>query len=189
MRFYLNLFWTFFKVGICTFGGGYAMLPILRRELVENRGWATDAELSDYFAISQCTPGVIAVNTATFVGCKQRGWTGGAAATLGVVCPSVIIIGLLAAFLSSFAHYPAVEHAFAGVQACVCVLILNSVVKLWKSSVVDRATLAIFLVVLALSLARELPGAPGAVKTLLSPAALVILAGLCGLGWKEGRRG
>ena len=84
-----SLFLTFAKVGVMTFGGGYAMLPILQREVVENKGWATDEELTDYFAIGQCTPGVIAVNTATFIGQKRAGIAGGIVATLGVVFPSL----------------------------------------------------------------------------------------------------
>ena len=188
MKLYCDLFLTFAKIGACTFGGGYAMLPILQREVVENRGWATDAELSDYFAIGQCTPGVIAVNTATFVGCKLSGWLGGLAATLGVVFPSIVIIGLLAAFLAGFAGNPVVEHAFAGVRACVCVLIFNSVLKLRKNTIIDLPTTLIFLAVLALSLLGGLPGLPQLAKTLLSPAVLVILAGLCGLGLKGGRK-
>ena len=92
----LSLCLTFAKVGVMTFGGGYAMLPILQREVVENKGWATDEELTDYFAIGQCTPGVIAVNTATFIGQKRRGIIGGIVATLGVVFPSLIIIAALA---------------------------------------------------------------------------------------------
>ena len=90
-----SLFLTFAKVGVMTFGGGYAMLPILQREVVENKGWATDEELTDYFAIGQCTPGVIAVNTATFIGRKYRGIPGGILTTLGVVSPSVIIISVM----------------------------------------------------------------------------------------------
>ena len=111
MNLYLDLFLTFAKVGVCTFGGGYAMLPILQREVVENKGWATEEELTDYFAIGQCTPGVIAVNTATFIGYKYKGIIGGILTTLGVVFPSLIIITLIAAFLSNFAHIPAVQHA------------------------------------------------------------------------------
>lgn len=188
MNLYLNLFLTFSKVGVCTFGGGYAMLPILQRELVDNHGWVTDEELSDYFAIGQCTPGIIAVNTATFVGCKLEGWRAALAGTLGVVFPSVVIITLIAALLTGFAGNPTVEHAFAGVRACVCVLILNSVLKLRKTSVIDGATTVLFLVVLALSLAGELLPLPQFCKTLLSPAVLVVLAGLCGLGMKGGRQ-
>ena len=100
MNEYLDLFGTFAKVGVMTFGGGYAMLPILQREVVEHKGWATEEELMDYFAIGQCTPGVIAVNTATFIGQKHRGWLGGIVATLGVVFPSLVIISILAGLLS-----------------------------------------------------------------------------------------
>ena len=184
----LKLFLTFAKVGACTFGGGYAMLPILQREIVERNGWASDTELSDYFAIGQCTPGVIAVNTATFVGCKLSGWLGGLVATLGVVFPSVVIIGLLAAVLMTFAYDPMVAHAFAGVRACVCVLIFNSVLKLRKNTIIDVPTTLIFAAVLALSLAGDWIPLPQPLDTLLSPAALVILAGLCGLGVKGGDR-
>ena len=109
-----ELFWTFAKVGVMTFGGGYAMLPILQREVVENKHWATDEELTDYFAIGQCTPGVIAVNTATFIGQKNQGIIGGIVATLGVVFPSLVIISILAGFISSFSHLPLVINAGPG---------------------------------------------------------------------------
>ena len=127
-----GLFGAFAVVGVTTFGGGYAMLPALQREVVEKRRWATEEEVMDWYAIGQCTPGVIAVNTATFVGQKQAGIWGGIFATLGVVFPSLIIIMIIAAFIQNFAHLPAVQNAFAGIRVCVCVLILNAVVKLWK---------------------------------------------------------
>ena len=140
-----QLFLTFAKVGVMTFGGGMAMLPILQREVVEDKGWATDEELVDYFAIGQCTPGIIAVNTATFIGQKQAGIIGGIVATLGIVFPSLIIITALAGVINSFSHLAWVQHAFAGIRVCVCVLIFNAVVKLFKGSVKDwaagRATL------------------------------------------------
>ena len=147
-----QLFLTFAKVGVMTFGGGMAMLPILQREVVEDKGWATDEELVDYFAIGQCTPGVIAVNTATFIGQKHRGWLGGIAATLGVVFPSLVIISILAGLITNFSHLAWVQNAFAGIQVCVCVLIFNAVLKLLKKSVVDKRTAAIFLIVMAGSL-------------------------------------
>ena len=115
-----------------TFGGGYAMLPILQREVVENKGWATEEELANWFAIGQCTPGVIAVNTATFAGRKVLGNIGGVVATLGVVFPSLIIISLLAGVITTFAEVAWVKNAFAGIRVCVCVLIFNAVVKLWN---------------------------------------------------------
>jgi chromate transporter len=182
LNIYLDLFLTFARVGVCTFGGGYAMLPILQREVVEKKGWATDEELTDYFAIGQCTPGVIAVNTATFIGGKYKGNRGGVIATLGLVFPSLVIISIIAAFLKNFAEFPLVQHAFAGIRACVCVLILNSVLKLRKSTVIDGPTTVIFLVALVLALISNFASLSGVLSWLISPAVLVILAGLCGLG-------
>lgn len=156
-----------------TFGGGYAMLPVLQREIVENKKWASEEELTDYYAIGQCTPGVIAVNTATFIGQKQRGVLGGVFATLGVVFPSLVIITAIAALISNFAGIPAVQNAFAGIRVCVCVLVLNSVVKLWKSTVKDKWALVIFALVLV-----------GAVFTELSPVIFVLLAALAGIAIK-----
>lgn len=169
MNLYLDLFLTFAKMGVCTFGGGMAMLPILQREVVEKKGWATNEELTDYYAIGQCTPGIIAVNTATFIGYKKKGIPGGILATLGVVFPSLIIITLIAAFLTNFADLPLVQHALAGVNACVVALIASSVLKLGKSTVKDGVTVCIFLVVLGL-----------AFFTGLSPVLLILGAGLAG---------
>jgi len=152
-----KLFYTFAKVGAMTFGGGYAMLPILQREVVEKQGWATDEELADYFAIGQCTPGVIAVNTATFIGTKNAGTLGGIVATLGVVFPSIIIISLLAGVIEAFSHLAWVKNAFAGIRVCVCVLIFNSVVKLWKAAVIDKTALLIFLAVCLLATFTGIP--------------------------------
>ena len=143
----LDLFCTFFRIGLFTFGGGYAMLPLLQREIVEKKKWATEEELLDYFAVGQCTPGIIAVNTATFVGFKEKKLSGAIFATLGIVSPSLVIITVIAALLSNFAHIAAVQNAFAGIRVAVCVLILNSIVKLWKKSVVDKLTFAVFLAV------------------------------------------
>lgn len=187
MKRYLELFFTFAKIGVCTFGGGYAMLPILQRELVENKGWATDQELADYYAVGQCTPGVIAVNTATFVGYNRLGWLGGVVATLGVVFPCLVIIMAIAAFLSNFMHIQWVIHAFNGVRAGVVALILSSVLKLLKTSLVDWKTRLIYVVVLALGAVgvwAPLPGgALGQVAGVLcSPVFLVVVSGLVGLG-------
>lgn len=102
MKDYLELFLTFAKIGVTTFGGGYAMLPILQREVVEDKKWVSNEEIVDYFAIGQCTPGIIAVNVATFVGKKRKGIAGGILATLGVVFPSLIIITVIAAVISNF---------------------------------------------------------------------------------------
>ena len=176
----LELFSAFFRVGLFTFGGGYAMLPLLERECVEKKKWTTREELLDYFAIGQCTPGIIAVNTATFVGCKKKGFWGGLSATLGVVSPSIIIISLIAALLQNFAKIPAVINAFAGIRVAVCVLILNSVVKLWKSSVKDALTLGVFLAVFLLSV----------ILTGENPILFVLAAALLGIAarvWFAGK--
>lgn len=170
MKELFDLFLAFAKVGVLTFGGGYAMLPILQREVVEKNNWASDEELMDYYAIGQCTPGVIAVNTATFIGQKRKGIIGGIITTLGVVLPSMIIITIVAAFISNFADLPIVKNAFAGVRVCVCVLIFNAVVKLWKTSVVDKATLIIFLGIFI-----------GSVLTDLSPVVFVIITAIAGI--------
>jgi len=151
MKLLLELFITFAKLGVVTFGGGYAMLPIIQREIVEKKKWATEEEVLDYYAIGQCTPGVIAVNTATFIGQKKKGISGGITATLGVVFPSIIIITVIAAFISNFADYPVVKNAFAGIRVCVAVLIFNAIIKLWKKSVVDVLTFILFAAVTVLS--------------------------------------
>lgn len=186
MNAYLELFLTFAKIGVCTFGGGYAMLPILQRELVENKHWASEDDLADYYAVGQCTPGVIAVNTATFVGSKQRGVGGGIVASLGLVFPSVVIILVIAAFLQNFMHIQWVIHAFNGIRAGVVALILSSVIKLIRNGVKDIATLIIYCVVLLISAAGTfLPtpeGTLGAVfEFFCSPVVLVVLSGVAGV--------
>jgi len=170
MNILLDLFLTFAKVGAMTFGGGYAMLPILQREIVENKGWATEEELIDYFAIGQCTPGIIAVNTATFIGQKYAGNIGAICTTLGVVFPSVVIISCLAMVIEAFSHLVLVQHAFGGIRVCVCVLIANAVVKLYKKAVVDKLTLVIFLTVTLGSYFLD-----------LSPVVFVVLAAAAGI--------
>lgn len=170
MNILLDMFLTFAKVGVMTFGGGYAMLPILQREVVDNKGWATEEELMDYFAIGQCTPGIIAVNTATFIGQKNKGIAGGIFATIGVVFPSLIIISLLAGVIEAFSHIVWVQHAFGGIRVCVCVLIFNAVMKLLKKAVIDKFTFAIFAIV-----------ALGSIFTPLSPVIFVIVAAGAGI--------
>nr|WP_326184254.1 chromate transporter [uncultured Oscillibacter sp.] len=164
------LFWAFAKMGVMTFGGGMAMLPILQREVVETRHWTTEEELTDYFAIGQCTPGIIAVNTATFIGQKQKGISGGIVATLGLVFPSLVIISVLAGLITNFAHLAWVVNAFAGIQVCVCVLIFNAARKLLKKSVVDKRTAVIFALVLA-----------GSVFLSISPVWFVVISALAGV--------
>lgn len=193
MNILVDLFLTFARIGVCTFGGGYAMLPILQRELVESKKWATETELADYYAVGQCTPGVIAVNTSTFVGRSQAGIAGGIVATLGLVFPSLVIIMVIAAFLQNFMHLDFVVHAFNGVRAGVVALILSSVIKLFKNAVMDWPTRVIYAVVLILAgygALFSLPqGALGAALGVLSsPVFLVIAAGAAGLGvrWAKG---
>ena len=167
---YLDLFLTFARIGVVTFGGGVAMLPILQCEVVDNKHWATEDELLDYYAIGQCTPGIIAVNTATFIGKKQRGIPGGIFATLGMVFPSLIIITVLAALIQNYSDIAWVQHAFAGIRICVCVLIFNSVVKLGKKALVDVPTVIIFIVVMICSVLLN-----------ISPVIFVVLAAGAGI--------
>ncbi len=158
MRELLQLFGTFFSIGALTFGGGYAMLPMLRREVVQKHAWATEEEMLDYFAIGQCTPGVIAVNTATFVGYKQRGVAGGIVATAGVVAPSFIIITLIAMLLQNFMDIAWVQNAFAGVRVAVSALIVMSVWQLVRKNV--KSPLQIALAVAAFVLVAFLGSSP-----------------------------
>ncbi|MBQ3450323.1 MAG: chromate transporter [Synergistaceae bacterium] len=170
MKLLIDLFITFAKIGAVTFGGGYAMLPILQREVVESKGWASDEELADYYAIGQCTPGVIAVNVATFIGRKKAGITGGIIATIGVVFPSVVIISMLAGVIQAYSSLEWVKHAFAGIRVCVCVLIFNAVIKLFAKAVIDLPTTIIYAAILSCALFLN-----------LSPVLFVVLAGLAGV--------
>lgn len=170
MKEYLELFFAFAKIGVMTFGGGAAMLPMLQRELLEKRQWVTEEELMDYYAIGQCTPGIIAVNTATFVGDKRKGTPGAVAATIGMVFPSLVIIVILASVISAVSDLSWVQHAFAGIRACVCVQILNAVIRLAKKSVVDVWTTVIFVAVFGVNVFLD-----------LSPIWFVLLAAIAGI--------
>ena len=176
MKDLLELYWAYLKIGCINFGGGYAMLPLLERELVTKRGWTTMDELRDYFAIGQCTPGVIALNVSTFIGQKRKGVAGAVAAMLGFLTAPIAII-LIAAFLRNFAELEVVQHAFAGIRVCVCVLIVQAVIRLWKSSVVDVLSFVLYIVIFALSACSGFGLLPVKIPTVL----LVILAGLTGL--------
>lgn len=134
-RLLASLFVSFAKIGVMTFGGGLAMLPMLERELVENKKWVKTEEILDYYAVGQCTPGIIAINTATFVGYKQSKILGAIFSTAGMVFPSLVIIMIIATVLSNFADIPAVQHAFAGIRIAVCALIASAVIKLAKSNI------------------------------------------------------
>ncbi len=178
MKELFDLFFTFMKIGAVSFGGGYAMLPILTREFADKRGWVTDTELNDYFAIGQVTPGIIAVNVATFIGNKRKGIIGGIVATVGLVVVPVIIITLIAALLTNFADIGVVKHAFAGIRVCVCVLILSAILRLWKKSVPDIPALIICVLLFALSAFGEhIP----VVGKFISPVWLVLIAAVAGI--------
>ncbi|MDY3015001.1 MAG: chromate transporter [Evtepia sp.] len=166
----LTLFLTFARISASCFGGGYAMLPFFQRELVEKKHWLTDEELLDLNAVAQCTPGVIAVNTATFCGYRTRGLSGALFATLGILFPPIVIVTIISAFFWSFAENPWVQHALTGVRACVCALIINSTIRMYRKAVLDLPTFLLFLTVFLL-----------AAFVGLSPAILVIAAGIFGL--------
>ena len=168
MKELFDLFWTFCKIGALTFGGGYAMLPLIQREIVENKKWSTEKEILDY-AVGQCTPGVIAVNTATFIGYKLRGIIGGIVATLGVIFPSIVIILIIATFLQNFADLAIVQSAFAGIRVAVVALIITTVVKLIKSSIKDY--LGVIIAIIAFVISAFIG---------LSPVYVVIAAALTG---------
>lgn len=145
MKKLLELYCTFFRIGGLTFGGGMAMLPMLKREIVEKYGWATEEELLDIYAIGQCTPGVIAVNTSTYIGYQQGKLVGSIFATLGMISPSLIIISLIASILKEFMALPIVLHALAGIRITVCALMLNTVFSLMKSGIKDNLGVLLFL--------------------------------------------
>lgn len=166
---YLDLFWAFFCIGGLTFGGGYAMLPMLEREIVDRRHWTTSEELLDYYAVGQCTPGIIAVNVATLIGFRQKRYLGAVCSTVGVVTPSFIIISLIAGALKAVAGNEMVAHAFSGIRVAVCVLVIAAVVKLFKPSVKDKLTAGIFIATFAAMTLFD-----------ISPIAVVIVAGLLG---------
>lgn len=178
MKELIKIFLLFCKIGVTTFGGGYAMLPVIQRELVEKRGLATNEEIMNYYAIGQCTPGVIAVNTATFIGKKQKGIPGAIAATLGVVFPSVLVIIAIAAFIENFAEMEAVKHAFAGIRVAVCALVFNAVVKLFKSGIKDAAGTILFAAAFFLSITLD-----------VSPVFFVVCSAAAGIILKSLKRG
>lgn len=152
MKELMNLFWSFCRIGGLTFGGGYAMLPMLQKEVVETHKWATEQELLDYYAVGQATPGVIAVNTATFIGYKEKGILGAIFATSGVVFPSLAIIMSIAGFIDSFSDLNIVQHAFSGIRVAVGVLILNALVNLVKGSVKDILGIILFVATFIISI-------------------------------------
>jgi chromate transporter len=171
MKGLLEVFLTFFKIGVLTFGGGYTMLPLLQKDVVQKLNWATNEEIIDYYAVSQSLPGLIAVNTAMLIGHKRGKTSGLVAATLGIAAPSIIIILVIASFIQNFSELESVKHAFNGIRVAVSVLILNTTVSMWKSSVKDKACVAIFLTALLVftwvSISPIFPVIAGAVAGIL----------------------
>lgn len=170
MKKLLELYASFFKIGGLTFGGGLAALPMLKKEIVENKKWVNEEELLDIYAIGQCTPGIIAVNAATFIGYKRARTSGGIAATLGVISPSLIIILVIASLLNNYMDNPILLHAFAGIRIVVCALMLSTVVAMAKKGITDKFGAALFVITLLLALFTPIP-----------TVALVLLAGLAGV--------
>ncbi len=165
-----SLFLAFAKIGVMTFGGGLTMLPMLTKEIVEKRKWSTEEQLLDYYAVGQCTPGIIAVNTATFIGYDQAGILGGIFATVGMVTPSVMIIIAIAAVLQQFMHYAVVASALMGIRAVVCALLMHTVITLAKKSLVDIVTAMIFIIGIVLSFVFD-----------ITPIITVIIGGVLGI--------
>lgn len=161
---------VFLRIGMFTFGGGYAMLPLLQAELVEKRKWLTQEQLMDYFCIGQSTPGIIAVNVATFVGYNRAGVTGAAAATLALIAVPMAVILVLANILVLYMENPYVAKAFIGIRIVVTALIAEAVLKLWKTAVKKSADAGIFAAALLL-----------AVWGGASPAVIVLGFGICGV--------
>lgn len=157
MKEYFELFISFAKIGAFTFGGGYAMLPLLQKEVVEKKKWTTNEEIMDYYAVGQCTPGIIAVNTATFIGYYQKGILGAIIATFGIIFPSIVIILLIAGFLQNFSDLPLIQHALAGIRVAVCVLVLNAIIKMFHTGVKDMIGICIFSISLFVAYLSIIP--------------------------------
>ena len=170
MKILAELFMTFFKIGLFTFGGGYAMIPLLQAELANKKKWVTDEELMDYYCIGQSTPGIISVNVATFIGYKKALSLGAVVATMGIIAPSLVIIMSLAHVLNLYMDNPYVAHAFAGIRIVVVALIAEAVFGLWKKAVTDKWGWGILIISLGLLLGVN-----------ASPVLLVILAATAGL--------
>ncbi len=157
MNMYLQLFLTYAKIGGVTFGGGYAMLPILKRELVDRKNWISESDLIDCYAIGQCTPGVIAVNAATLIGYQKKGVLGAVCATVGVVFFPVLIIMSIATVLKQFSENVYVQHALAGMSVAICAVIAVTVANLINKTCKDIPAVVIALCVFALSVFLDAP--------------------------------
>ncbi len=151
-----SLFFTFLKIGFFTFGGGYAMIPIIEREIVNKRKWIAAEDVADVFAVAQSVPGAIAINSSTFVGYKVAGRKGAVAATIGVILPSLIVITLIAAFFSRFQDEPAVKNIFLGVRSCITGLIALAGFSMTKATVKNAFGAAVWAAALIAILAFDI---------------------------------
>lgn len=174
MKEIINIFLVFAKMGAVTFGGGYAMLPILRKEIVEKRNWFTEEEIMDFYAISQGLPGIIAINVSVFIGYARKKGVGAISSALGMVTPSIIIITIIAMFLSNFQDNAYVGYALSGISVCVSALIIDSVIAMWKKGVKDIFGVILFAIMLICM-----------VFTNISPILLVILSAVSGVLYKK----
>ncbi len=165
-----KLYAAFFRIGGLTFGGGLTMLPMLKYELVEKNGWVTEEELLDYYAVGQCTPGIIAVNVSTFVGFRKKGIPGAIFSTLGMISPSLIIVSILAFFLEQFMSNQIVAHAVGGIKVVVCALMLQTVITMAKKNLVSAVCYVVAILAFLLALFTPVP-------TVL----LVLVAGIIGI--------
>ena len=177
MQIYWELIKTWFMVGAFTFGGGYAMLPLLEKEVVEKHNWASEEELLDYFAIAQCTPGIIAVNTATFIGYKLKGIKGAIVSTLALVTPSIIIISLIAGMIEIFTDNVYVAHALNGIRIAVCVLMSTTLYKMMQKNLKNKVHYIVAILAFGLSYFFK-----------ISTAIMVVMAILLGIAIDKARR-
>ena len=170
MKKLLDVFWTFFKIGLFTFGGGYAMMPILEKEIIQYRGWMTSSEFIDIFAISEMTPGPVAVNSATFLGYKVGGLIGAFTATLAVVLPSFIIISILYYSIEKFKNSKYVDWIFQGIRPVVLGLIASAAISVARTSLVDIKSVILGIVLFYFVGFKD-----------LNPILAIVISGIVGL--------
>ena len=170
MREYLELIRAFIVIGATAFGGGFAIVPVLERELINKRGWVTMEEVLDFYTIAQITPGIIIVNITTFIGYRRKGVPGGIVATLSLALPSVSLMLLISVFLDRFAEYAAVRHALAGIRIAVCAIILDTTIRLFRGYMKDYRSVVICVIAFVLSAVFS-----------LSPVYIILGAALAGL--------
>ena len=188
-RLLLKLFWTFFKIGAFTFGGGYAMLPLIESECVEKYEWITGEELARVTVIAESTPGPVAINCATFVGNKKAGFAGALVSTFGVVLPSFVIILMLSLFLGRVLEIPLVAKAFKGIRVAVAILILRAGLRMLLRMEKKPLPLILFGTALAAMLAISIFSLPVSTIALLGAAAAVSLALSLAKAWRERKDG